>query len=89
MNSLSVGLVTLKQAADLGITTKELWKRRSAAIGRVLLRLVMGQEHNTLPLVELVGMELCRMNKRHSSLHAWALAKHGKTHTRKNTGMSL
>jgi len=60
-----------------------------AAIGRVLLRLVMGQEHNTLPLVELVDTVLCRMNKRHSSLHAWALAKHGKTHTRKNTGMSL
>jgi hypothetical protein len=49
----------------------------------------MGQEHNTLTLVELVGTELCRMNKRHSSLHAWASVKHDKTHTRKNTGMSL
>lgn len=77
-----------KHSGGLGMATKEPWKGRPAAIGRVLLRLVMGQGHNTLTLVELVGTVLCRMNKRRNSLHAWALAKHGKTHTRKNTGRS-
>ncbi len=67
---------------------KKPCKGRPVAIGRVLLRLVMGQEHNTLPLVELVGKERCRMNKRHNSRHAWASVIHDKTHTRKNTGMS-
>ena len=58
------------------------------AIGRVLLRLVMNQEHNTLTLFEWVGTERYRMNKRHNSRHTWASVIHDKTHTRKNTGMS-
>ena len=67
---------------------KKPCKGRPVAIGRVLLRFVMGQGHNTLTLFELVGTALCRMNKRHNSRHAWASVIHDKTHTRKNTGMS-
>jgi hypothetical protein len=48
----------------------------------------MDQKLNTLPLVELVGTLLCRTSKKHSSLHVQASVKHGKTHIRKNTGMS-
>ena len=77
-----------EHSGDLGVATKEPRKGRPAAIGRILLRLVMGQEHNTLTLAESAGTVLCRMNKKHSSLHAWVLVKHGKTHTRRNTGMS-
>jgi hypothetical protein len=56
------------------------------AIGHKLLRLVIGQDHNTLTLAELVDTLLCRMNKRHSSLPAWASVNYRKIHTRKNTG---
>jgi hypothetical protein len=80
--------ITPKHSGDLGVATKEPRKGRPAAISRILLRLVMGQEHNTLTLAESAGTVLCRMNKKHSSLHAWVLVKHGKTHTRRNTGMS-
>jgi hypothetical protein len=49
----------------------------------------MNQMNSALPLAELADRVLFRMNKIRSSPHAWVLAKHGKIHTHKNTGMSL
>ena len=59
---------------------------RPAANGRVLVRLVIGQEHSNLTPSESVGTERCHMSRKHSSHRALASRGCGTTRTRRNTG---